>query len=317
MLYLNDPDSTVDPERIHEATILGRPSLSTGRIGWRVEIDPPLHGVRSAILADHHVGVSLDDLFSSGIGIAPSWRYVPVYVATAVAPASIDQDSFANGELSIDAWADAAVHPSDLTGPQHASVSPRERLPVALSQLERAWHASDAPIVPYLAPGRPAEDVRAALRSVGLEACDELITWFWWHDGTSGDLGMGHETWSLVSGVYLQSLEQCLESYAQAREMVEELASRGLDPSAFYPEAALPITRHLGPYMDVVSCEPTTAGYAWFVAWDDAAEPNGPHLADLVERVTTRWKLGIERWNAGAWVPRDEALLGIGPNVPW
>jgi hypothetical protein len=169
----------------------------------------------------------------------------------------------------------------------------------------------------YLAPGIPAEEVRATLRAVDLEACDELVTWFGWHNGTAGNLGLGHETGSLTSGVFLQSLEQSLKLYAGAREMIEYMASQGLNPSESYPMPAFPILRHLGPYLDVVSCDPTTAGDVWFVPWDGEAEPNGPHLADLVERIAQRWRLGVYRWIDGSWAPYDEALLGIGPNVPW
>ena len=160
-------------------------------------------------------------------------------------------------------------------------------------------------------------EVRQALRDVGLEACDELVTWFGWHNGTVGNEGLGYETWSLSGGVFLQSLEQALELYALARQMVEAITSQEGDPSEYYPTPAFPITRHLGPYLDVVSCDPDSAGDAWFVPWDGPAEPNGPHLADLVERVALRWRLGVELWVDGEWAPHDETLLGIGPNVPW
>lgn len=183
--------------------------------------------------------------------------------------------------------------------------------------MEHAWRAAEAPILPYLAPGLGARAVGDALRGVGLHACDELVTWFGWHNGTVGNERLGYETRSLSGGVFLQSLEQALESYAFARQMVETITSQGGDPSEYYPARAFPITRHLGPYLDVVSCDPDSAGDAWFVSWDGPAEPNGPHLADLVERIALRWSLGVEAWVDGNWALRDEAHLGIGPNVPW
>lgn len=194
---------------------------------------------------------------------------------------------------------------------------PRERLPVALVRLERAWRLARAPIVPYLAPGLSPATVEEALATVGLEPVSELVTWFGWHNGTTGNSGLGHETESLDSGVFLQSLDECLELYRRAIEMTEDFASSGLDPSEFYPAPAFPITRHLGPYLDAVLCDPAQGGHTWFVPWDGEAEPNGPHLADLVERVAFRWKVGVTRWRGDSWAQRDEALLGIGPDTPW
>jgi hypothetical protein len=62
VFYLNDPDSVHHPDRIHRAAVLGRPRIHPGTVGWRVEIEPPHHGLRSGILAQHYVGTSLEEL---------------------------------------------------------------------------------------------------------------------------------------------------------------------------------------------------------------------------------------------------------------
>jgi hypothetical protein len=159
--------------------------------------------------------------------------------------------------------------------------------------------------------------IEDAFAAVDLEPVPELVTWFGWHNGTIGNKGLGHETESLDSGVFLQSLDDCLDLYGQAIEMTTNVASQGMDPSEYYPAPAFPITRHLGPYLDVVSCDPARSGLTWFVPWDGAAESNGPHLADLMERVAFRWKMGVTRWLGDRWAPRDEAWLRIGPDIPW
>ncbi len=142
--------------------------------------------------------------------------------------------------------------------------------------------------------GHLRDEVREALHGVGLDACGELITWFGWHDGTVGNVGLGHETEEIVPGVFFPPLKECLRLHAQARSMVDDLARADLDAGTYYPAGSFPITRHLRPYMDVVSCDPPHQG-TWFVPWDGEAEANGPHLADLVERVAARWKAGITR----------------------
>jgi hypothetical protein len=93
------------------------------------------------------------------------------------------------------------------------------------------------------------------------------VTWFGWHNGTTGNSGLGHETEEMDSGVFLVPLDACLALYRQALELIEDLTSKGGDPSVYYPAPAFPITRHLGPYMDVVSCDPATSGFTWFVPW--------------------------------------------------
>jgi hypothetical protein len=49
--------------------------------------------------------------------------------------------------------------------------------------LERRLRAFGAPIVEALAPGVSAEEIRAVLDAEGLQAPDDVVAWWGWHDG--------------------------------------------------------------------------------------------------------------------------------------
>jgi hypothetical protein len=324
ILYLADADSGDPDEPIRRATVLRRVELANGERGWLVDIEPPFpayggaDAVGRAVLANHYVGTSLDDLVNRGVGLTPRYRIAPVYVCAAVPPATLDQDSFATGDLSIAYWGDVALRPGDFPGAGHEPLPAQERLRAGLLRLEDTLRFARAPIADYLAPGLGPEIVRQRLAPVGIEPCDELLMWYGWHDGTTGNVGLGHETWDLAPGVHLLSLEDALKYYGRAREFAESMVEKGIAAGELWPEGAFPIMAHLmGDCVDAVSCDPATAGATWFVPWDDAPEPNGPHLADLVERLHFPWWHGAHRWDGERWVMGPEALLGIGPDVPW
>jgi len=324
VLYLADGDGEGWDPPFRQAKVRRRVGLANGGRGWLVDIEPPIppagsvtQAVGAAVLADRYVGTSLDALVDRGVGIAPQYPIVPVYVCTAVPPATLEQDSFADGELTIDFWADAALREDAFPGPKHRTVPGRERLSSALVKLEDALRLARAPIVDYLAPGIPADAVRERLGEIDIDPCPELLTWYDWHDGTVGNIGLGYETWELQPGVFFISLEQALEQHRLIQQQLADLARLGMDPADSYPAGAFPITRHLGPYHDVVSCETDRGGTTWFVSGDGPPEPNGPHLADLVERLWRRWWHGAYRWDGQRWVFGAKELLGIGPDVPW
>jgi len=324
ILYLVDGDGDGWDPPVRQATVLGRVQLANGNRGWLVEIEPPLAAWRDrvpeigrAVLADHYVGTSLDDLIERGIGLWPSHPIAPVYVCTAVPPATLEQTAFADGELTIAHWADAALRPDAFPGPGHRPMSGRERLRPALLKLEDVLRFAHAPIAEYLAPGLPEDEVQNKLDAVGIDACEELVTWFGWHDGTSANDGLGSQTRELQPGVRLLSFDQALE---QHRIIHGELLAKkriGADRPDRFPADIVPITRHDGSSHDVVSCGRADAGSTWFVSRDEPPEPNGPHLADLVERLWGRWWHGAYRWDGERWIFGPQGLLGIGPNVPW
>lgn len=319
VLCLVDADSGDPDEPIRRATVLRRVDLANGKQGWLVSIEPPFpayggaDAVGQAVLADHYVGTSLDDLVSRGVGLTPRYRIAPVYVCAAVPPATLEQESFATGELTIARWGDVALRRSDLPGPGHEPLPALERLRAGLLGLEDTLRFARAPIAGYLAPGLPPEVVRERLAPAGIDPL-----WYGWHDGTRGNVDLGHETWALAPGVHFISLDEALKSYGRVREFLASMVDEGLAARDFWPEGGFPITSHLmGGYVDAVSCDLVTAGATWFAHWDDKPEPNGPHLADLVERLNHRWWHGAYRWDGERWVMGPEAVLGVGPNVPW
>jgi hypothetical protein len=324
VLYLADGDGDGWDPPFRRARVRRRVGLANGGRGWLVDIEPPIpsagrvtQAVGAAVLADHYVGTSLDDLVERGVGIAPQYPIAPVYVCTPVPPATLEQDSFSDGELTIAFWAEAALRQDAFPGPNHRVLTGRERLNSALVKLEDALRLAGAPIVDYLAPGLPEHAVQERLRGIDIDPCQELLSWYGWHDGTAGNIGLRQETRELQPGVYFLSLEEALEQHRLIQEQLADAARRGRDPADSYPPGAFPITWHQGPYHDVVSSDPDRVGAAWFVSWDGPPESNGPHLTDLVERLRGRWWHGAYRWDGQRWVFGAKELLRIGPDVPW
>jgi hypothetical protein len=105
-------------------------------------------------------------------------------------------------------------------------------LPALLHTLEERLRAAGALITEHWRPGADRERVEQGLASVGLQAPDEVVIWFGWHDGTD----------SVPRGLFSkfsQEPENCLLGRWLSLTMEQAVARREADWEIFR-DAGLP-----------------------------------------------------------------------------
>jgi hypothetical protein len=188
-----------------------------------------------------------------------------------------------------------------------------DQLLIQLERLEGLLRESGAGVADNLETGLPADTVRASLGEVGLEASDEVVTWFAWHNGVRDRSKPGlAEVRILDAEPY--SLREAIET--------RELLSPG--PELWqWPVHMLPIMSLNGAGSGIaIDCSRPAAktswvrGYATDTPWDEF--PEIPSLAQLV----TWWQRSIqEQWQVcsperAQWIdgptPVPEAIWSAG-----
>ena len=162
-----------------------------------------------------------------------------------------------------------------------------DRLASLLPLLERRLREFGAPIADAFRPGAAPGRVREALAAAGLDAHEDLVVWWGWHDGAeavpAGSITSA-ET-SLVSPWFMPTLEQAIrlrrERHAIYREVAEGSDMAGLDAS--FPQSWLPVvTTELGSDL---CADTAAAGPAPLHTISKEVEVSLDHFADLGEFV--------------------------------
>jgi hypothetical protein len=92
-----------------------------------------------------------------------------------------------------------------------------ETLLELLVHLEAEWTRLRAPVAARLRPGLREEEVRSRLATLGLDAPDDLVTFFGWHDGE--DHSDGQQRPMLVDDLFLVTLDEAVELTRFQREL--------------------------------------------------------------------------------------------------
>ncbi len=185
-----------------------------------------------------------------------------------------------------------------------------DRLGVALRSLEGTWHAAGAPTGQRLAPGIQPRASTRILEDAGFPVCNELLTWFAWHNGREqrvADVALVQE---------LQSLEEAIAASEMEIRLAEEMAELlddGRQPPAVWDPTWLPLIRFVsgGWLAASPNADPCDTVQVWRYHHDQP--PGGPiacSLAELVEGWATLvdgrwwvWNSAIDNWDRGSSSP--------------
>jgi hypothetical protein len=179
-----------------------------------------------------------------------------------------------------------------------------ERLQLALERLRSVWVATGAPIAEHLAAPRPPASTIAALRGVGLDAPDELVSWFSWHDGHDYPAGTNRTMTACGIGhFFLIGMDQCLHELDVWRDVYSD--ESGTD-AAGWSSCWFPLIRNAsGSAAIAVVSEQPECQIGYFHP-ELGFNPVTPSIAALVERWAERIEGGQWTWNrgpGGGWMP--------------
>jgi cell wall assembly regulator SMI1 len=176
-------------------------------------------------------------------------------------------------------------------------------MPVVLSdalleELMRRWRSQGAPIVEHLRPGLTESELDAATEPLGVRLCDELRTWWGWHDGVSAELGSHVPERELGPAGMLEylPLAEAIAIYRERRRAAELGAERMLardpaspyaDPDTSWPRARFPLSKQA--HGDLIACDCSrshdAAGPLYVFVRDEGGfggEPSAPSLGQTV-----------------------------------
>ena len=173
-----------------------------------------------------------------------------------------------------------------------------ESLADELKRLEETLRSRGAAIATRLAQGADASAVRSALRQAGLDASDDVLTWFGWHNGTDANRGEPIGVVEIAPGAELCTLDQACHEYAQAIRGARELAAHAqvrLPAEACWSLSWLPMLRLFGKGYVAVDVDSGEVFLAWHDDEVDAPVPTWPTLAALARWITEQFATGNYR----------------------
>ena len=171
-----------------------------------------------------------------------------------------------------------------------------------LQRLESMLRTKRIPVVDFLRPGLPTNEVESRLAGAGFQVTDDLVTWFSWHDGADLD---GWRSVPLFYSFPFNSLDAAIAwARGEAADdlLLEEL--EGWAPFSYVPLFAEDKTKTLGLAFNVGDHHVVRLG--WYDAPGFVAHGSLQHF---VRRLTDAYMAGAHYYDPSSQLMESDPEL--------